>query len=57
MKKFLVPFIATEKLNQSIDEVFNCECDTRFSDKGFLDPSKIMIKPRSGTELLGILPA
>lgn len=53
MKSFVAQFIASEKLNSRCDEVFNVECNSRISDQGMTDGSKVMVGPRTWTEKIG----
>jgi len=39
--------IVQDKLNNNFDEIFNCDVENRFSDLGFIDRDRLMIRPRA----------
>lgn len=57
MKKASIQFIASERLNTRCDEILNCDIESRISDQGFTDWSKVMIRPKAGAEKQGRLPS
>lgn len=56
MAKISIPFFAEKQLNKQFDEIVNCDVENSFSDPGFRDGTKMMMRPRAGVELVAALP-
>lgn len=52
MKKADVQFLTADRLNLRFDEVINIDVSSRFSDVGMVDQSKVLVRPRTGKEVL-----
>jgi len=49
--------IVQDKLNNNFDEIFNCDVENRFSDLGFIDRDRLMIRPRAWVEKVSNVPS